>query len=210
MDLMSEFEELGTAEPVDKKKQGRPPKKPPAVVQPPVHIVHAEAPAPVDMTLEEKTHILDKLAAYRERFSHLKRRNTLSVKSSPDELRDELAYVEMQLGSRKDTGAAGTVLCTALTALEVLTRERYNPLGLDLTGLGQIAGENMADLQPLIDELAIKYSTGLSMCVEVRLAMSIGVLVYTVHSANQGNTRVAEALSRASKSVKVPAGSADL
>jgi hypothetical protein len=210
MDIMADFEELGTGtEPVDKKKQGRPPKSKPPPPMPPPHA----APPPVsnlEMTLEEKTHILDTLAAYRERFSYLKRRNTLSVKSTPDELRDELAYVEMQLGSRKDTGAAGTVLCTALTTLEVLTRDRYNPLGLDLTGLGQIARDNMEDLQPLIDEIAIKYSTGMSMPVEVRLAMSIGVLVYTVHSANTGNARVAEVLARVSKPIKVPPGSADL
>jgi hypothetical protein len=102
------------------------------------------------------------------------------------------------------------VLCTALTSLEVVTRDHYNPLGLDLSGLGQIARENMTDIQPLLDELTIKYSTGMSMCVEVRLAMSLGVLVYTVHSANIGNEKVAEVLSKASKPIKVPKGVDDL
>jgi hypothetical protein len=92
----------------------------------------------------------------------------------------------------------------------IVTRDHYNPLGLDLSGLGQIARENMDDIQPLLDELTIKYSTGMSMCVEVRLAMSLGVLVYTVHSANSGNAKVAEVLSKASKPIKVPKGSGDL
>jgi hypothetical protein len=215
MDIMSEFEDFekygGES---DKKKNKQPPKatktphtKPPA---PPPRPTAPAPPVSKSMSIEEKTHLLDLITAYRERFSFLKKRNSVSVKSTDDELRDELAYTEMQLGSRKESGAAGTVLCTALTSLEVVTRDHYNPLGLDLSGLGQIARENMTDIQPLLDELTIKYSTGMSMCVEVRLAMSLGVLVYTVHSANIGNEKVAEVLSKVSKPIKVPKGVDDL
>ena len=215
MDIMSEFEDFEKYGGDTEKKKGKQP--PPPKVKPPVKLpmppVRPSAPPPpVDksMSLEEKAHLLDLITAYRERFSFLKKRNAVSVKSTDDELRDELAYTETQLGSRKESGAAGTVLCTALTSLEVVTRDHYNPLGLDLSGLGQIARENMDDIQPLFDELMIKYSTGMSMCVEVRLAMSLGVLVYTVHSANSGNAKVAEVLSKVSKPIKVPKGSGDL
>jgi hypothetical protein len=216
MDIMSEFDDFQKYGGESEKKKGKqapaPPKAAKPPVKPPMPPVRPTAPPPVDksMSLEEKTHLLDLITAYRERFSFLKKRNAVSVKSTDDELRDELAYTETQLGSRKESGAAGTVLCTALTSLEVVTRDHYNPLGLDLSGLGQIARENMTDIQPLLDELTIKYSTGMSMCVEVRLAMSLGVLVYTVHSANTGNAKVAEVLSKVSKPIKVPKGSGDL
>jgi hypothetical protein len=216
MDIMSEFDDFQKYGGESEKKKGKqapaPPKAAKPPVKPPMPPVRPTAPPPVDksMSLEEKTHLLDLITAYRERFSFLKKRNVVSVKSTDDELRDELAYTETQLGSRKESGAAGTVLCTALTSLEVVTRDHYNPLGLDLSGLGQIARENMTDIQPLLDELTIKYSTGMSMCVEVRLAMSLGVLVYTVHSANTGNAKVAEVLSKVSKPIKVPKGSDDL
>ena len=217
MDIMSEFEDFekysGDADNKKKTKHAKPAKPPPPPPKPHAPPPRPTAPSPPvskTMTVEEKTHVLDLITAYRERFSFLKKRNSVSVKSTDDELRDELAYTEMQLGSRKESGAAGTVLCTALSSLEVVTRDHYNPLGLDLSGLGQIARENMEDIQPLIDELTIKYSTGMSMCVEVRLAMSLGVLVYTVHSANIGNVKVAEVLSKASKPIKVPKGVGDL
>ena len=212
---MSEFKDFEKYGGDSDKKKGKQ-AAPKAGASKPPHHAKTAAPPPrpsvpltpksKSLTLEEKTHMLDLITAYRERFSFLKKQNAVSVKSTDDELRDELAYTETQLGSRKESGAAGTVLCTALTSLEVVTRDHYNPLGLDLSGLGQIARENMEDIQPLLDELTIKYSTGMSMCVEVRLAMSLGVLVYTVHSANSGNTKVAEVLSKASRPITVPKG----
>ena len=52
----------------------------------------------------DKSALLDKLVAYKERFPHLKKRNNVSVKSSADDILDELHYFEMQLGSKQDMG----------------------------------------------------------------------------------------------------------
>ena len=159
------------------------------------------APEPVDVSA-----LLDRINAYKERFAHLKSRNKLSAKSSVEEIEDELHYIELQLGSKKD-GSVGVLLFTGgMTGLEVFTRDVYNPLSLNLTGLGSIAKDNITEFQDVIDELVIKYSSGLYMQPEYRLVLAVGALVVTVHSANSGDARVGEALKKMSQPVKAPAG----
>lgn len=55
---------------------------------------------------------------------------------------------------------------------QIVTREYWNPLGLDLTGLAKVGRENEAEFAPLMDELMIKYEydTGVSIGTEMRLA----------------------------------------
>jgi hypothetical protein len=44
--------------------------------------------------------MIDKINAYKERFPHLKSRNSkLTPKSSYEEIEDELHYIELQLGT---------------------------------------------------------------------------------------------------------------
>ena len=56
--------------------------------------VHSVAPPPEVL---DKSVLLDRLMAYRERFPHLKKRNTVTVKSQADDILDELHYCEVQL-----------------------------------------------------------------------------------------------------------------
>ena len=87
--------------------------------------------APPPDTHEEVSSLLDRIAAYRERFPGLKSRNKCGPKSSLDELDDELHFIELQLGSSKAGGNVGAMLLHAsMSGLEVLTRDVYNPLGL--------------------------------------------------------------------------------
>ena len=160
---------------------------------------------PVDVSA-----LLDRISAYRERFPHLKSRNAkLSAKSTAEEVLDELHYLELQLGSQMD----GSVLCKAYVAslnLVETTSQSFNPLGLQLQGLGQVASDNEHKFGPLIDELMIKYATGFYMGPEMRLLCLTAGLMYTVHQANTGNPAVLEALSKANQSVKAPPNSSDL
>eukprot|EP00900_Chrysochromulina_parva_P019361 jgi/Chrpa1/27426/Chrysochromulina_OHIO_Genome00026162-RA len=122
---------------------------------------------------EELRVMLDKIGAYKERFPNLKSRNKVGPKSSPEEIEDELHYIQLQLGTSTQSGNFGAVaLCTAMTCLERST-EYYNPLNLDLRGLGAVTKQNMHEFQPIIDELLIKYNTGLYAPPELRLAMAI-------------------------------------
>ena len=167
-------------------------------------------PPPPPVSVEEKSALLDKLGAYRERFPHLKKRNNVTVKSSADDIEDELHYCEMQLGSRQDNNIGGMILHGSMLVIETVHRDVYNPLGLNLNGLAKVTKDNMAEFQPIVDELVIKYSTGLYMGPEMRLVLAMGALVMTVHGANSGDVRIASALEKMNTGVKVPAGAEDL
>lgn len=151
-------------------------------------------PPPVD-----KTALLDKITAYRERFPHIKSRNKLSGKSSVEEIYDELHYIEAQLGGTD--GHLGThIFLLGMSAIEE-GHKYFNPLDLKLTGLTQIARQNTNEFTPIIDELMIKYGASMVLSPEMRLAMAVGTMVYTVHSANTGNVAVARAMEAMSKNV---------
>ena len=167
-------------------------------------------PPPPPVSAEEKSALLDKLGAYRERFPHLKKRNNVTVKSSADDIEDELHYCEVQLGSKQDNNIGGMILHGSMLAIETVHRDVYNPLGLNLNGLAKVTKDNMAEFQPIVDELMIKYSTGLYMGPEMRLVLAMGALVMTVHGANSGDVRIASALEKMNTGVKVPAGADDL
>lgn len=164
-----------------------------------------EAPKPkIDIPLT-----LDKIYAYRERFPHLKSRNKVGPKSTVEEVLDELHYIELQLGSQNGHhGIAQTALYCSMVCIERST-SYFNPLGLDLTGLGSVAQNNMADFQPILDELMIKYQCGAYTSPETRLVLMVGAMVVTVNAANQ-NPETAKALSAMASTVKVPAGASDL
>ena len=168
-------------------------------VKPPAESVK---PTPVDPSV-----LLDKIAAYRDRFPELKSRNPkISAKSSVEEMEDEIHYLELQLGTKKDGNLGVMLFVGSMVGLESLTQQ-YNPLGLNLQGLGQVARDNIAEFTPILDELTIKYGASMYVQPEVRLAFAIGAMVVTVHSANSGDSRLGEALKRMSAPVKPPNGS---
>lgn len=146
-----------------------------------------------EMSSEERTKLLDKITAYKERFPQLKTRNK-TLKTEEDML-DELHYLELQLGSSKDNTLAGTVFVMSMSAVEQMS-SIYNPLNLNLDGLGLVAKNNLSEFIPLLDELSIKYGGTLYMPVEYRLCLAVGSLVYTVHLANS-DPKVAQAMNKA-------------
>ena len=158
----------------------------------------------------DKSALLDKLGAYKERFPHLKKRNNVSVKSSAEDILDELHYCEMQLGSKQDSNMGAMLLHGAMVGVEAIHRDIWNPLGLNLNGLAKVTKDNMAEFQPVVDELMIKYGAGMYMAPEMRLALALGALVMTVHGANSGDPRVAHALEKMNQPMKVPTGAKDL
>ena len=170
----------------------------------------SEAPPPAPPPLLDRSVLLDKITAYRERFPALKKRNNITVKSSREEIVDELHYCELQLGSQSGSQNIGaTVLYGAMLGLEKLTREYWNPLGLDLTGLGTVGQQNIAQFQPILDELMIKHNAGVYTSPEWRLALAMGAMVLTVNAANQ-NPEVARAVKAMNQSVNVPKSASDL
>ena len=154
--------------------------------------------------------VLDRLGAYRERFPHLKKRNNVTAKSGVEDILDELHYCEVQLGSKQDGSMGCTLLHGTMVGVESFTRDVWNPMGLRLTGLGQITKDNMSEFEPIVDELMIKYGAGMYMSVEMRLAVAIGATVLTVHGANSGDPRIAAALEKMNRTVVLPESGKDL
>lgn len=167
-------------------------------------------PVPEAVKEPDKSALLDKLHAYRERFPHLKKRNNVTVKSSAEDILDELHFIEMQLGSKQDGSMGAMLLHGTMVGIETFTRDVYNPLNLRLDGLAQVTKDNMGEFQPIVDELMIKYGAGMYMRPETRLVLALGALMLTVHSANSGNTKVADAMQRMNASVKVKSEHRDL
>jgi len=167
----------------------------------------APAAAPIEV---DKPYLIDRIEAYRERFPHLKKRNNVSSKSSADELYDELHYYEKQLGSGDKGGGVGPMLLHgSMCIVEAVHRDVFNPFGLNLNGLGQVTKDNMDQFEPIVDELLIKYGSSMYLGPEMRLALALGSVIMTVHGANSGDPRIANALSKMNASVKVESG-ADL
>ena len=143
----------------------------------------------------DKSKLLDKLGNYRERFPDLKTRNKVSARSSVEEIEDEIHYIQLQLG-QKEQNMGVSVFLAAMAAME--EGSRHFNTGLNLNGLHGVARDNQAEFTPIIDELVIKYGASMYVSPEMRLAMAVGTLVYTVHSANSGNPEVARALAKMS------------
>ena len=162
---------------------------------------------PPEAPVQDKSLLLDKIQAYRERFPHLKSRNKVSGRSSLDEIMDEVHYLEQQLGQKEGHMGQHLFLLT-LTGVEEVTTKHWNPLGMNLIGLSQVARDNEQQFAPILDELFIKYATNMYVGPEMRLAMATATLMYTVHSANSGNPAVARAMEAMSKQAPVPPPSA--
>jgi hypothetical protein len=173
-------------------------KFPPPPAPPPV-----KKQVPLEMPIEQKSAHVDRILAYREKFAWLKKRNgAVTAKSADADLLDELHYIEVQLGSKStsDSNVGTSLFGAAMSGLEMSTHV-FNPLQLDLTGLGKVATDNADQFKDIIDELMIKYATGVHVSPEARLVLGVGALVMTVHAANTGDPRVKEALGRMNMSV---------
>ena len=170
----------------------------------------SESPPTAPPPPKDRSVLLDKITAYRERFPHLKKRNNLSAKSAVEEIEDELHYLELQLGSQGGAQNLGaTVLYGTMLCLERANNEYWNPLGLNLNGLGTVTQQNMDQFQPILDELMIKHSAGVYTSPEWRLALAIGATVMTVNAANQ-NPEMARAVKSMNQVVNPPKGGKDL
>ena len=71
-----------------------------------------------------------------------------------------------------------------------------------ICSLTAVARDNQEQFAPILDELFIKYGASMYVGPEMRLAMAMGTLIYTVHSANR-NPEVAAAMAKMNQPVKV-------
>lgn len=159
----------------------------------------APAPAPAAAATTEretKLKLLKKLEGYRKLQPNLRPCGSAWCKatSSLQDIEEEVASAQHQLGEQPTTGLGTDLVIQALSGLEIFTRS-YNPLALNLHGLGEISRFKKAEFAPLVEEFMIKHGASLSLPVEARLAVTIGGIVAFVHMANT-NPEVAEALAK--------------
>jgi len=166
-----------------------------AAVKPPAP---PPAPAPVAAATEKeaKDKHLKRLAGYRQLRPDLKPngRAWVTAASSMQEIEDDVANAQHQLGEQPTSGLGTQVLVNSLAAFEVFTQS-YNPMALNLKGLGDFSKMKEAEFAPLVEEFMIKHGASLSLSVEFRIVMAIGSVVSLVHIANT-NPAVAEALAK--------------
>ena len=163
-------------------------------------VVKAPAPAPAAAAVaaeterEAKHKLLKRVEGYRKLKPGLKPcgRAWCTASSSMQDIEDEVASAQHQLGEQPTTGLATNFLVSSLAAFEVLT-QTYNPMALNLKGLGDFSKMKEAEFAPLVEEFMIKHGASLSLPVEVRIVMAIGSIVSLVHIANT-NPAVAAAL----------------
>ena len=136
---------------------------------------------------------------------------SLSAKSTDADLLDEMHYVEIQLGSKaaSDSNVGNNLISAAMNSLEMSTQV-FNPLNLQLGGLEKIATENADQFKDILDELVIKYTTGIYVSPEARLILEVGALVMTVHAANTVDPRVKAALDQMNLAPEVSSAHSDL
>lgn len=166
----------------------------PAVVKAPAPAPAAAAAVAAETEREAKHKLLKRVEGYRKLKPGLKPcgRAWCTASSSMQDIEDEVASAQHQLGEQPTTGLATNFLVSSLAAFEVLT-QTYNPMALNLKGLGDFSKMKEAEFAPLVEEFMIKHGASLSLPVEVRIVMAIGSIVSLVHIANT-NPAVAEAL----------------
>ena len=160
-------------------------------------------PPPEPEVKVDRSDLLDKIGNYRERFPDLKSRNKISGKSTIEEMQDELHFYEKQLGS-SNGNMSGNLFVASMAGIEHVTAHYFNPLNLDLSGLATVSRDNLAEVQPILDELVIKYGANMYMSPEMRLVTTIGTMLYTVQAANTGDPVTKQALEKVNASFKAP------
>eukprot|EP00741_Cyanophora_paradoxa_P012733 tig00020616_g12298.t1 len=134
--------------------------------------------------VDEKKQVLRQIAQYRRSFGgELTSTKKLSLATPLDELKEEYEEIQRELSTRGSLEAARLFLIAGMHSLEHLNKA-YDPIGLKLDGLGQATLSSMDQVQPILEELVIKYSRYVTLGPEARLGMALVQTVLAVHAAN--------------------------
>ena len=137
-----------------------------------------------DPDADEKRQLLRQIAQYRRSFgSELSSTKKLSLATPLDELKDEYDEIQREVSTKGSLEAARLFLIAGMHSLEHMNKA-YDPFGLRLDGLGQATVASMDQVQPILEELVIKYSRWVTLGPEARLGMALAQTLLTVHAAN--------------------------
>jgi len=151
---------------------------------------------------------LRKIELYYAKLGHkikYKPKRKPTAKTSPEELQDILFNIERDLSIGQGVDICVTGYSTGMSGLETLHRI-YNPLGLQLKGLGKATEEAKPLWEDLMVEFAIKHEDWFAMGVEKRILFFTAQLVMSVDAAN----RVATVMDSATVPAEVVEAAEDL
>eukprot|EP00741_Cyanophora_paradoxa_P023636 tig00021603_g22830.t1 len=154
--------------------------------------------------VDEKKQVLRQIAQYRRSFGgELTSTKKLSLATPLDELKEEYEEIQRELSTRGSLEAARLFLIAGMHSLEHLNKA-YDPIGLKLDGLGQATLSSMDQVQPILEELVIKYSRYVTLGPEARLGMALVQTVLAVHAANANPEMMKEVTEAAASTAAEP------
>ena len=110
-----------------------------------------------------------------------------TVKSSPEELQEILFNIEQDLAIGQGIDVCTTAYPAGMAAIEQI-HYKFNPLGLQLRGLGQAVEEKRDVWEDLMVEFAIKHEDWFAMGVEKRIIFFTVQVIMAVDGANRLNS----------------------
>eukprot|EP00741_Cyanophora_paradoxa_P015261 tig00000194_g14731.t1 len=131
------------------------------------------------------------------------KKQKLSLATPLDELKEEYEEIQRELSTRGSLEAARLFLIAGMHSLEHLNKA-YDPIGLKLDGLGQATLSSMDQVQPILEELVIKYSRYVTLGPEARLGMALVQTVLAVHAANANPEMMKEVTEAAASTAAEP------
>ena len=133
---------------------------------------------------------LRKIELYFAKLGHkikYKPKRKPTVKSTPEELQDILYNIEQDLAIGQGMDVCIEGYRAGMHGVETL-HHMFNPLGLDLNGLGAAVDEKRDVWQDLMIEFAIKHEDWFAMGVEKRIIFFTVQTIMAVDGANRLNS----------------------
>lgn len=97
---------------------------------------------------------------------------------------EELQYTTLQLNKVKGMGLVNTCYFGAMNLVEWVATYRWNPLGVDLKGLGSAVQRHEAEIAPVLVDIAVKYNLMFEANPLFQLAVMTGGIIKEVHAEN--------------------------
>lgn len=142
-------------------------------------------------TVAQEKQYLDSLVRRIEQLHSvykLERKHKNGPKTIPD-AQEELAFVTLQLNKMKGMGMVNTMYYGLMNTLEAVMCYKYNPLGIQVQGLGKRLEARESELAPILVDIAVKYNLTMEANPLLQLLIVTGGIVKELHTENSKGQR---------------------
>lgn len=141
---------------------------------------YAQERAAEEQTLMQ--HLIKKIDHYHSVYKLERLHKT--IKTLP-EAQQEMENIVKQLNSKKGMGTINTLYYGLMNSVEWVTTYRWNPIGVDLKGLGTKLQEKEPELTPILLDIATKYGWNFEANPILQLIFVTGNIAKEVHQENK-------------------------